>query len=321
MIGIVSPHLFTIEGAPSPNIGDEIIFKYLFKELKSIFKNESYYVFPLHSALNRYHKELLDRSAVIFITGSNFLTPIFASQRKCILSMNKLGIKNKVVFMGAGWSGSEYSEMDLETLNCYETLMHKTYPHSVRDSLSLKKFSRLSMNIMNTACPSMWGLKNLRFDRTGFHENCLFTLTDYNIDIDADSKFLKAMLDRFQRLYFFPQGKFDEGYLKSLDIYKNNPAMITILDRTLANLDELLKLKPLTYIGTRLHCGIHALNSGVNSLILEVDARAKYIAQDTGLPVCKREDIDSIRRWLDGSDVVALTMPNTLNLWREALRA
>ncbi len=321
MIGIVSPHLYSAEGTMSPNLGDEIIYNYLSKELKSIFVDQQFYAFPLHDSLNRYHKELLKRLDFIFITGSNFLTPSFGKQRKAIASIFDFGIRNKIVFMGAGWSGSENSIMDKETLNCYQTIMHKRYAHSVRDSLSLGKLAPLKLPILNTACPTMWALNSKEYKRFGSSEDCLFTLTDYSIDIEADERFLNLIIERFFKLYFFPQGRFDIEYLMSLDVYKSNQDRFIFLDRSIASLNEFLRSNKPAYIGTRLHCGIHALNYGIDSLILEVDNRAKYIAKDTGLPVCVRGDMVSITKWMDGKNLFkTFTLPKTLNLWKESFK-
>ncbi len=60
---------------------------------------------------------------------------------------------------------------------------------------------------------------------------------------------------------------------------------------------------PVDYIGTRLHGGVFCLLRGKRSLIVEVDNRATEIARDTGLPTVKRVDLETLRRWIAGSDV------------------
>ena len=54
-----------------------------------------------------------------------------------------------------------------------------------------------------------------------------------------------------------------------------------------------MSLGNIDYVGTRLHAGIHALNHGIRSIIVEVDNRSAEIAKDTNLPVIKRDAITS----------------------------
>lgn len=320
MIGIITPHLFSIDGAPSPNIGDLIIYNYLSKELKSLFPSETFYNFPLHASLNHYHKFLLTKCDLIFITGSNFLAPRTTSQRRALLSIDHLGIVNKVIFMGAGWSGSELHELDKETTKFYQRILHRSYPHSVRDSLSLQKFSKIGLSIINTSCPTMWPLNSRKYNRIKLENDCLFTLTDYSINITEDQAFLDLLLSKFQKLYYFPQGRYDLEYLNSLDLFKSNRNRFLLLDRSLNALDDFTS-NDFTYIGTRLHCGIHMLNNNKDALILAVDNRSRNIAKDTKLPVCNRGDLNVINQWIDGVDVFdEFSLPKSWNGWKDHFR-
>ncbi|MGC4050775.1 MAG: hypothetical protein QM757_15480 [Paludibaculum sp.] len=58
----------------------------------------------------------------------------------------------------------------------------------------------------------------------------------------------------------------------------------------------------ITYVGTRLHGGILALNHKVPSLITGVDNRSIEMARDFHLPVVPRKDRKAIDRWLRGQD-------------------
>lgn len=321
IIGLISPHIFSIDGTPSPNIGDEIIYTYLSRELKSMFPLSEQYNFPLHDSLNRYHKSILDRCEFIFVTGSNFLTPRFDSQRKAILSLDSLGLKNRIILMGGGWSNILNSGLDRKTLLLYSRLMSKDSIHSVRDSFTLDKLSVVSNNIVNTSCPTMWSLSETEYCRRNFTEDCLFTLTDYNIHTVNDSDFIELLLKNFKTLHFFPQGRHDSLYLKSLDIFKKNDHRFNFLQRKLNSLNELISQKSISYVGTRLHCGIHTLNHSIDSLILEVDNRARFISNDTNLPVIKRGDIKSMISWLNGEKLFnKFALPKNWNKWKESYK-
>ena len=47
-----------------------------------------------------------------------------------------------------------------------------------------------------------------------------------------------------------------------------------------------------SYVGTRLHAGIHAMNRKVRSVILAVDNRAIEMGRDFNLPVIRREELE-----------------------------
>ena len=88
------------------------------------------------------------------------------------------------------------------------------------------------------------------------------------------------------------------------------------------SLKEFLRSGPaFDYIGTRLHGGVHCLLQGRRSLILEVDNRAREIAQDTGLPTVKREDLGAIHRWMQESSRLNIRMNRAaIEKWRNQFR-
>lgn len=151
-----------------------------------------------------------------------------------------------------------------------------------------------SFKFINTTCPTIWGLPDTIFFKSISNNSVVFTLTDYNKSESLDLVIIQFLLNNYERLYFFPQGKGDLVYLRILlSRFSNiNKSKITCLNRNISEYNELLKRGDLDYIGTRLHGGIQALHFGIPTLIISIDNRAMEISNDIGLPVLNREVLD-----------------------------
>jgi hypothetical protein len=120
-------------------------------------------------------------------------------------------------------------------------------------------------------------------------------LTDYMRNPELDAKLLALLVSTYEKVFFWPQGRNDLEYFRSL----NFP--IQPLEHSLTALNEFLSSDlSFDYVGTRLHGGVQCLLAGRRPLVLEVDNRAREIARDTGFPTAARDDFDAIRRWITG---------------------
>jgi hypothetical protein len=62
---------------------------------------------------------------------------------------------------------------------------------------------------------------------------------------------------------------------------------------------------------------VHCLLAGKRSLIMEVDNRSAEISRDTGLPTAKPEDMEAVRRWIQGPTPLRIQMNGeAINRWR-----
>ena len=147
-------------------------------------------------------------------------------------------------------------------------------------------------NVINTGCPTMWGItKELCQDIPKRKaQEVICTLTDYDRDLENDQKLLDILLLCYKKIYLWPQGIEDEEYYKELRI----ASKMVKIPFGLENYDSLLEHKEIDYVGTRLHAGIRAIGKRHRTIVIAIDNRAKNIANDTGLPIVLRENIGNL---------------------------
>lgn len=163
-------------------------------------------------------------------------------------------------------------------------------------------------NCINTACPTLWVLANKKeFEyRTTKGDRCVFSLTDYNKDINSDKKLISELSSKYNsaNLYFWPQGSGDSEYVNSLG-YTGR-----VINRDLNSLIDFYKENASTdYIGTRLHAGILALEFGLRTLIIQIDNRALEISKDVGLPIISRNNLSELPNWINNSPEIIINIP------------
>jgi hypothetical protein len=174
-------------------------------------------------------------------------------------------------------------------------------------------------NVVNTACPTMWPLADARPEEFPMQKgrHALVMLTDYSRNQESDARLLKLIGSRYEKIFVFPQGKFDLPYLESFQLNWH------VVERDFNALNRFIREEPsFDYIGTRLHGGIHCLNHRRRALILEVDNRAKEIGRDTGLPTVPRDDLEAVRRWIDEPPPFRIRLPvANIERWRNQFAA
>ncbi len=94
----------------------------------------------------------------------------------------------------------------------------------------------------------------------------------------------------------------------------------TTAEPTLAAYDALLAAGDSDYIGTRLHGGVRALETGAWGVIVAVDNRALEISRDTGLPVHARGERDAIRATVERRAPLDVRLPyDQITAWKAQL--
>lgn len=298
----------------SDNLGDKIINYYcniVFKEIGVLpFARVSTHVRPTYR-----EKKLLNRKSMKIITGTNILSsqinlrglwkrPIWAKETA------------NLCLMGNGWS--TYSEYENKfTKLFYKTMLSKKFIHSVRDTYTEKKLLSLGINnVINTACPSMWRLteefcKSIPVNKAS---SVITTITDYAQEPSSDWFLLDTLLQHYEKVYVWLQGKDDLDYLHSFSKFDS----LICIDNNLESFNWILQNESIDYVGTRLHAGIHALNYQKRSLIIAIDNRAKELAKDTNLPVIERSQIrDELEDKIESDYVIKLKIPLTnIEIWK-----
>ena len=222
--------------------------------------------------------------------------------------------------MGVGFD-SKYGSFDRDTQQLLHTILSRDGYHSVRDSFSEQKLKSMGIpNVLNTGCPTMWKLTPERCAAipAGKAAKVICTVTDYCRDKVNDKAMLDILLNSYEKVYLWLQGKDDLAYIRELG-YQGK---LNLVPSTLADYDTVLEQSDLDYVGTRLHAGIRALSKGHRSLIISIDNRAECISSDTGLPVLRREDVCiALKERLNGNIETIITLPwENIAWWKEYMR-
>ena len=272
----------------SDNCGDKIIMEACEKQLSKCLDISNWKHIPTHRYASEGEEKILNQSKFKILCGTNILS---GNMKEYGLWKLKADITPYVntILMGTGFDSTS-SFTDHYTKEFFNAILNTNYLHSVRDSFSENKLKNMGIkNVINTGCPTMWGLTEEHCKSIPAYkaENVVCTITDYCRDYELDQKMLDILLKSYKKVYFWIQGKEDFSYLCALKREKD----VEIISSSLKSYDQILRKKDLDYVGTRLHAGIRSLCFGHRSIIISIDNRAKCIAQDTGLIVVERSNI------------------------------
>lgn len=321
-VGLIDPSLMDNEGGVSPNAGDQIIFRAISREIRNIFGEYARVErVASHRAPGRNEIRRLSDCDLTFVGGSNLLWFRPFPPASWHFGWRGLagGYRN-LILLGVGWGGYEFPP------NIYgrwisRILLAESQAHSVRDgftqSILRDKFG--FKTVINTACPTMWELTDQHLSEVPrlCGDACLFTLTDYSIDPVRDQEMIRTIHDVYNgRLLFFPQGKGDLSYCKSLG-YRGE-----VFSGDIGELiSQVLGKSGLDYVGTRLHCGILCLEHKMRTTVISVDNRAREIGRDTGLPVLERAEMNQLGDILRGPVIFSSKIPwADIMAWRSSMR-
>lgn len=322
----------------SENEGDFIIEDYCSRILSSLFTNAFYIDLPTQTALSKAGYRHLATSDVSFVLGTNLLASTKKTLRQWHIGLydsfrikygdisrrqmlNPINYINKhtmtdIVLMGVGWW--QYQEKpDRYMQRLLKAMLSGRYTHSVRDEYTKKMLNSVGINnVLNTACPTMWGLTEGFCEKIPKNKSgaVVTTLTDYYRADTYDKELLRILTDNYSDVYIWPQSKKDCEYIRQLHL----DGKVKILAPGLKHYDEFLKANAVDYVGTRLHGGIRALNHARRSIIISVDNRAVEISKSTNLPVIKREDIsERLDRRINSCDATNIVLPQAeIDEWK-----
>lgn len=275
------------------NTGNHIIMEAVYENLHKIFLCDFLYKIP-YIDLTNHAISCLSHSDIAVWGGTNSLCGEMEKYTQWgINAENVKFVTNKVVLMGLGWW--QYQN---NTSSYTKKLLHKAinsdYLSSVRDNYTVNKLKSLGFdNIINTGCPTLWGLTKEHCcaipDRIS-SDAVVITITDYNKNIERDRKMIETAIKHYKNIFLWPQGIGDASYLlKGLKLSE-----IQILPPNLASFDDFLTKEQPDYIGTRLHGGIRALQKKCRAIIIAVDNRAIEMGRDFNLPVIDINQLDKV---------------------------
>jgi len=303
----------------SLNMGDHIIFNSVYNQLTSLI-NEAFVVeVSTHLPVSRYLRYTRDFDYK-FVCGSNLLrgkmNRLFRQWDINIFNAKYIG---PCILVGVGWW--QYGdEPNLYTKKLYKKILSTDYFHSVRDSYTEKQLKKMGFeNVINTGCPSMWGLTKEHCSQIPVRksDNVVCTITDYNRDVEQDRKLLEILCNNYRNVYLWLQGSNDFEYFKSL---KLDNQRIKIIPPNLKAFDSILE-KDVDYVGTRLHAGIRALQKKKRTIIIAIDNRAIEKQKDFNLNCVHRNEIERLDSIINSTFSTNINIPiENIKKWKSQFK-
>lgn len=304
----------------SLNIGDEIIEDACKKNLNELFDDSMYIEISTHLPVSNLYMSIIKNVNNSFVLGSNLLMPKMNGLfRQWDIKFWNANLIKPVILMGVGWH--QYSKKtNLYTRLLYKKIFSKQYMHSVRDEYTKEKLNEIGItNVINTGCPTLWSLtkefcKKIPKKKA---DKVVFTLTDYNKDIDKDKKLIEILRKNYKEIYFWVQGADDYEYLQELNELND----IKIIAPNLKSYDKVLKKENIDFIGTRLHGGIRALQNKRRTIIISVDNRATELNKNYNIPIIQRDDISNLSDIINSEIVTDINIPEeNIEKWKSQFR-
>lgn len=311
---LFDPGLMDENGPPTGNLGNLVIQQAVTREIERLFAGWEIVRLSTFWSPGPEERRHLRSADLTLAGGTNLLNSQMNRYRQLVISMRHVPGMTRARLLGVGWWKYE-PPPNLFTRFFLKLLLSDGGLHSVRDSYTESMLRRIGYsNVVNTACPTMWPLADARPEEFPMQKgrHALVMLTDYSRNQESDARLLNLIGSRYEKIFVFPQGKFDLPYLESFQLRWQ------VVDRDFNALNRFIRDEPsFDYIGTRLHGGIHCLNHRRRALILEVDNRAKEIGRDTGLPTVPRDDLEAVRRWIDEPPPFRIRLPvANIERWR-----
>ncbi len=299
------------------NLGNNIIMDSVNNIIDELFPNDFILYHSAFDFIGTRSITGIQRSMHTFFGGSNMLSAQMDVYTQWSIAHAREKVSD-VILCGVGWW--QYQEdVNQYTHDLLHDVLHHDIVHSVRDAYTQKKLQSVGFkNVVNTLCPTMWGL-------TADHcaqipkekaENVVVTFTNYNINIEYDYLMLNILKKKYKDVYLWVQGPEDEPYAQAiLPEVKIVPPRVEAFNNLLnSDLD-------IEYIGTRLHAGLRALQCKRRATILAVDNRATEIARDSGLNVIPRENLEELYKKIHENARVKLNIPwKAIEFWKNQFK-
>lgn len=275
------------------NIGDEIIVNACRAELSKVLRDAYVTTSSSHDGLGPRGRTHADTADLIFLLGTNALSATAAKPRTLanwhVPKQDFAALRGKVILVGVGAKRS-LDGVDTKQRQFLEYVLSSKFFHSVRDASALAILDAVSLQGINTTCPTLWGWNDVksRLPREKAADAC-FSLTSHKSDPHADRAMIDVLRKSYKHLWFWPQQRGDIPYLQSLDRIDG----VSIIPPNLTSYDAFLSSHSVDVIGTRLHGTIFGLTHGRRSIVVAIDHRAQEIAADTNLPTVRRSEIAS----------------------------
>lgn len=299
----------------SSNSGDQIIYEAVFKIISTILPEAHIINFQTQDIVSNYSIRLANDCHLRIVGGTNLLSSNMLKYKQWKINVIQSLLLKPVILMGVGWWQYQ-SNPDFYTKTILKNILSKDFLHSVRDNYTAEKLRSIGFsNVVNTGCPTMWGLTSKHCESIPVSKSnkAIVTITDYKPNYQLDREFLLCIVNNYQEVFLWPQGMNDVHYFHSLGIDG-----ITILPHSIKYFDDHFSdINKPDFIGTRLHAGIRALQHQARALIIAVDNRAIEISKDTGLHVVNRGNNEAVEAWIKSPVPTRIVLNlNEINKWK-----
>jgi hypothetical protein len=179
----------------SMNVGDYIIMDSCSSQINQLFPLSQKPRFPTHERITRVGLKRQREVSMNLLCGTNCLNSNMILRRQWNVGFINSFLMSDVVTLGVGWCNYE-STPNLYTKILLRKILSSEYMHSVRDSYTKRMLNSCGIdNVMNTSCPTMWGLTESHCAKipSTKAKNVVFTLTDYRKDFEADKNLIIAL--------------------------------------------------------------------------------------------------------------------------------
>lgn len=272
------------------NLGNKIIVEAVERGLQEIFPQDFFYRVPALEYLQAGQSKI-HQADYVFLAGTNLLSSNMELTSQWCIKPQETFWQNKVILMGLGWWQYQNQETNDYTRSLLNSVLHQQAAHSVRDDYTAQKLRSLGFNVINTGCPTLWGLTpdHCAGIPTQKANEVLLTFTEYNQNPHFDRILFEVLSQSYSKIYCWPQMYGDYEYAKQI-----GGSRLFFVEPTLEALDELLSSnQALDYVGNRLHAGIRALQYQRRSLIVGIDNRAVEMGRDFNLPIIDRPNLQT----------------------------
>jgi polysaccharide pyruvyl transferase WcaK-like protein len=296
-----------------PNLGNRIIMDAVERVMGELFPHDFVYQAPAleHIRAGRSQVQAADH---VFLAGTNVISANMDKTSEWMIGLRDIRWLRDVVLCGVGWWQYQDQKVNSYTRVLLRGVLSRRQVHSARDSYTQRRLEAIGFDAVNTGCPTTWGLtpEHCATVPRARSSRVVFTLTEYNQDVERDTAMLRTLEREYEEIHFWPQQFGDMEHLERLGAREVN-----VLSPSLPGLDGYLAGGETDYVGTRLHAGIRALQHGRRAIIVGVDNRALEMGKDIALPVIDQRDIGSLGEWVRGEWPTEVRLPlDAISRWR-----
>lgn len=298
----------------SEYIENAIIMSDCEKTCHNVLKGKNLVHVPAH-IYDEQSEHMQDKLKIL--CGADVLQRKMETSNQLVLPHDMSNMKN-VCLLGVGLNelglDTEPSEY---TIRLLKLMLKNNYVHSVTNQQTKLFLERIGIkNVVNTSYPALWdlSLEHCKQIDSKKSNNALTSITHNKMDQENDLYVLKTLKKEYQKVYVWIQELSDYEYLKQIV----NTKEYVIISPTLENLDNILELEDLDYIGSCLQIAFRSLKKYHRSIIISADNETLEIMKDVNIPSIGQFELEeNLVKMIYSNLDIRIKLPiNEINLWK-----